>query len=181
MADAPLHDLIGKTYVTSEELAHLESLVPLNGTFLEVGTAAGITAARIARMSAGRQVVCVDKFVDLGDPQVIADDGDRWTAWRLNVPPGVILWRGDLSSFRRFARPKAFDVIFIDADHLHPAVGFDLTDSLELVKEGGLITAHDFGNSFWTAPREAVLMFCDRYGWTVREQVGSLVVLAKRS
>lgn len=165
--------MIGKSYVTDEQVAVMDRLVPANGSFLEVGTAAGHTATRMAKDS--RTVVCVDTFSDVDHPDVLKIDGDRWTAWRLNVPASVRLWRGDLFSFRKFSS-FVFDVTFIDADHRHPHIEFDLADAA-----GGTRTlcVHDYKDEAWPDVTPAVDEFCRRYGWTITERVGTLVVLRR--
>jgi hypothetical protein len=167
-------DLLGATWVQPAQLAALDCLIPAHGNFLEVGTAAGITAAKLAKP--GRTVVCVDTFCDADSPQVIEQDGDRWTAWRRNNPHAC-LWRGDLKSFRDFSRISLFDVILIDADHRGSAVSEDLMNSILLVKPGGVICAHDYGDPVWTEVQGAVDGFCERFGWRIIEQIGAMVVL----
>lgn len=165
--------MIGTTFVTDEQFAALDRLTPRDGSFLEVGTAAGITTAKMA--TPGRTVVCVDTFVDLDHPDVVNLDGDRWTAWRLNTPPSVRLWRGDLYSFRRMCS-FVFDVTFIDADHRHPHVGFDLADAA-----GGtrILCVHDYQDKAWPDVTPAVDEFCRRYGWQIADRVGTLAVLRR--
>lgn len=167
--------MIGVSYVTDEQIELLDALTPANGSFLEVGTGAGHTAAKIASKT-GRTVVCVDNFPDVDHPNVIAIDGDRWTAWRKNTPPSVRLWRGDLYSFRRFTQ-HYFDVTFIDADHHHPYIGFDLADA---AGHTSVLCVHDYGDSEWPDVKTAVDVFCERYGWQVAEQVGTLVALKRK-
>jgi predicted O-methyltransferase YrrM len=163
--------MIGRTYVTDDQFAALDQLVPANGSFLEVGSGAGITAARMATGS--RLVVCVDNYPDLDAPQVIEDDGDRWAAWRLNTPASVRLWRGDLTSFRRISDYR-FDVAFIDADHTMPNAAFDLVDAAWMART---IVAHDYGEPKHPDVAVAVDGFCRRYGWRIAKTVEFMAVL----
>lgn len=165
--------MIGVSYVTDEQVRLLDRVTPPHGLFLEVGTAAGHTAAKIAKH--GRKVVCVDTFPDLDHPDVLAIDGDRWTAWRKNVPASVHLWRGDLASFRRFSMTQ-FDVTFIDADHRHPHIEYDLADAAPYTR---ILCVHDYADPAWPDVTVAVDEFCRRYGWMIVERAGTLVVMRR--
>lgn len=51
--------------------------------------------------------------------------------------------RGQSESLLPLLREKAFDVVFIDADHAYTPVLRDIKNSLALVKEGGIICGDD--------------------------------------
>lgn len=172
--------LQGLSWVTPNELRLLTQSVVAGDRVLEVGTAAGVTAARLADEAAPGLLVCVDTFVYRADPHRADSDAERWAKWRANARPCMRLWYGDLGSFAAVAAPAAFDVALVDADHTLPGVLSDLVLAARLVRPGGLLLAHDYGDPNWPDVTAAVDHFARTFGHALVERVGSLVVLRAR-
>lgn len=51
--------------------------------------------------------------------------------------------RGQSDNILPLLKPNSFDVVFIDADHTYKAVKKDILNSLDLVREGGVICGDD--------------------------------------
>lgn len=176
-------DYDGLSWVSVQELDALKGLVDvaprLCPLVLEVGTACGVTAALLAAHVPHATVVCVDTFNVNDDPTMADHDKDRWAKWKKNARPNMRLWYGTLREFVRFAAVKQFDLVFVDADHnLKPAYD-DLMAASCLIRPGGVIAAHDFGNPAWPGVEAAVREFCRDEGFAITAVVGSLAILRK--
>lgn len=65
-----------------------------------------------------------------------------------------------------------FDWLYIDTDHSYPTTLAELYLSAKKVKQGGLITGHDFTVGYWIngvkyGVIEAVYEFCVKEGWEI--------------
>ena len=56
--------------------------------------------------------------------------------------------------------PSCLDFIYIDSDHSVPAVLREISQWYPVVKNGGILSGHDFTTN---SVREAVLFFCEKY------------------
>ncbi len=52
--------------------------------------------------------------------------------------------------------PTDIDLIFLDGDHRYEFVKHDIIKSLTLVKKGGIISGHDFGENHWPSVKRVV-------------------------
>jgi len=55
-----------------------------------------------------------------------------------------------------FDLPFQVDMIFLDGDHRYDTVVKDIRKAQKLVKEGGIISGHDYGHPLWTGVKKAV-------------------------
>jgi len=163
--------LIGSTWILPHECDLLIKHAN-GGHVLEVGTASGLTAARLA--ASGCRLTCIDTFIDLESDHVLQVDGDRWTAWRKNVPADAVLWRGDLTSFVANGA-RWFDMVLVDADHLMPNVAYDIFEASRITDT---IACHDYCD-WWPDVARAVNGFCRRYGWEITDSDDTMVILRK--
>jgi predicted O-methyltransferase YrrM len=101
------------------------------GNILEIGVREGVSTAcfLLGLEQHGGHLYSIDINADCGNlfdhPQWTFIDGDS-SDWRNSL--GV---------------PTSIDILFIDGDHTHPAVDFDLFQWSKLVRDGGLILMHD--------------------------------------
>lgn len=65
----------------------------------------------------------------------------------------VVPHRGFSYSFKL---PYQVDMVFIDGDHREDTVHRDIDKALELVKDGGIISGHDYGHPMWYGVKNAV-------------------------
>ncbi len=172
----------GLIRTTRRELACIIELLPPKSRLLEIGTASGGTAARIADARPDVQITCLDIFAEWPNPAFT----HRPFNWRTNQRPNMHLWIGDLASFS--AQSWAlFDVILIDGDHTEAGVERDLALAPNLLTHDGLLLAHDYTDPGWPGVRAAVDRFCEDssrnsyegFGWRVDECCWSLAVLRR--
>lgn len=115
---------------------------------IEVGCWRGrSTLAMARRIPMGGLVVAVDRWsghVEEG----VAEDAYR--DFRVNLASEiesgkVLVMKMHSFDAARILRPRAFDFVFIDADHEYGAVAQDIRSYLPLVKHGGTLSGHDYG------------------------------------
>lgn len=173
----------GLIRTTRRELARIIELLPPKARLLEVGTASGGTAARIADARPDVQITCLDIFAEWPDPAFT----HRPFNWRSNQRPNMHLWIGDLASFAAQGG-TLFDVVLIDGDHTEAGVECDLALAPQVVTPTGLLLAHDYTDPGWPGVRVAVDRFCEQsqrasYAgggvWRVDEVCWSLAVLRR--
>lgn len=168
--------VLGHSWLSKSELGWLISRLPASGIFVEVGTAAGATAAMIAGARPGLRVVCVDTFVDVDAPHVVAYDPVRPNLWHANRRPNMNLFLGTLPELARLAPGLRADAILVDGDHGEAGVLADLEVADAMLAEGGAIYAHDCDEPGHPGVTVAVDRFsagrryaCVGQHWTLRE------------
>jgi|SRR5215471_1863091 len=55
-----------------------------------------------------------------------------------------------------FSLPFKVDMVFIDGDHRYETVKKDIKKAFELLRPGGLICGHDYGEPLWAGVQQAV-------------------------
>lgn len=65
--------------------------------------------------------------------------------------------RGKSDNILPLLRPETFDIIFIDADHAYTPVLRDIKNSLDLVKDGGIICGDDLNMQLMQVDKENAL------------------------
>jgi predicted O-methyltransferase YrrM len=134
------------TSVTPEETAALARLAAAAGDVLEIGSAFGYSA--IVMALAGARVNAVDPHTWVPDSLAgmernlaLYGVADRVTI--LDEPSAPLLRSLELA----FARVPAarFGMVFIDGDHSAAAVRADVAGALKILRPGGVLACHDYG------------------------------------
>lgn len=171
--------LSGESLLFREELEEIVRLMPERGTILEIGSAHGVTAAKIADARPTGHVFSIDSYHPYGDGDPYEIPSRRLADWRRNCRQNQSLWVGDIRSFHRQCGIK-FDVVLVDGDHNYVGAMTDLLYAKALVKDGGVILAHDYRNSDWIQVPEAVDRFCIEQWFEVARVVNTLAVLKRK-
>lgn len=127
------------TSLTEPETAELRRLAT-GAKVLEIGTAYGYAAVAMA-LAGAALVVTVDPHQALGSLPVARANLDGWglddgRVQLLVGPAGEVLPRFRLGTF---------DLAFVDGDHQAPSVRLDATLARWLVRPGGWLAFHDYG------------------------------------
>lgn len=155
----------GQSWLSESELAWLIERLPERGLFVEVGTACGVTAAKIADARPNLEIICVDTFADFDKPHV---EPNRPTLWRMNQRPNMRLWVGTLAELLR-GDCHWPDAILVDGDHARDAVVADLDCALW---HTATIYVHDYDDPSpeLAGVKLAVDAFLDRCpSWSMRD------------
>ena len=152
----------GQSWIGAGELDWLIGRLPPVGTLIEVGTACGVTAAKIATAWPTLQVFCIDPFPDFRMSHV---EPNRPTLWRLNQRQNMKLWVGDLESFGAVALSVWADAVLVDGDHVKAFVASDLRHAADMLRPGGTIYAHDYHEPALPDVMAAVDAFCGERGF----------------
>ncbi len=126
--------------VTEAETTRLQELATAAGDALEIGSAYGY--ASIAMALAGAHVITVDPHagelpssLEVMNANLIAYDIDG------RVTPLIGSSQQTLPDLER----GSFGLVFIDGDHTEATVDHDVTWALKLLRVGGTLACHDYG------------------------------------
>jgi predicted O-methyltransferase YrrM len=129
------------TSVQPEEAAALARLASAAGDVLEIGSAFGYSA--IVMALAGARVAAVDPHTWI--PDSLAGMERNLAAYGV-ADQVAILAETSLSVMSTFAEEGTrFGLVFIDGDHSYPAVRSDVTAALKILRPGGVLACHDYG------------------------------------
>lgn len=138
--------------------------LPANAQMAEVGVLRGALSALILQRAPGATLLMVDNWLTAdqqpedyratGDAHALHDDPARVAAHRRDAMDvaEAFGWRaciaemGSIEAAKRVQRHE-FDLVFLDADHSEAGVAADLEAWAPLVKAGGWIGGHDYGNA----------------------------------
>jgi predicted O-methyltransferase YrrM len=136
----------GPPILTSVDPAEAEELGRLakGKQVLEIGSAYGYSACIMA-LAGAEHITAIDPHVTwtwLGDtlPQMRANLDAYGVADRVEIMQG---YSYDVMP-QLIADERVFDFIFIDGDHLGPAVDQDIVYARQLLAPGGVIACHDY-------------------------------------
>lgn len=127
------------TSLLPEEAAKLAELAK-GGDVLEVGSAFGFSTVTMALVA--RNVTAVDPHTGHGSYEALHGNLDAYGA-----SSAVEVLRGMSQVELPFLSEYdyRFDLAFIDGDHTAAAVQHDVMWALRLLKPGGILACHDFG------------------------------------
>jgi predicted O-methyltransferase YrrM len=142
------------TSVTEAETAKLQELAAQPGVtqILEVGSAFGYSAIAMALANPNAHITAVDPHNQLGS-HPIAGGSREVMAGNLEaygVADRVTMLVTTSQQVLPELEPASFDLVFIDADHVEPAVTHDVGWALKLLRPGGTLACHDLDE--WTCP-----------------------------
>jgi predicted O-methyltransferase YrrM len=158
--------LAGQSWMCQSELSWLIERLPAEGIFLEVGTASGVSAARIAMARPKLRILCVDPFPDHDEDRVRRRDGSRIDNWRRNAQPNMNLFVGTLRDLEDVLGARDFDAILVDGDHEEEGCFDDLMRASSLVDRRGVVFAHDVGCRDWPGVDRAVERAKQAFGYS---------------
>lgn len=180
--------LFGEAGCRKNEADFVLSLLPQNGSLLEIGTYHGFTISYMAAERPDVKFVSVDPF-----PQKRLDDKtDKYPIgntklWEQNKRQNNELFIGDIVGYIDYIVKcssvdgmRQFDVIFIDGNHYYDYVIIDLENSIPLVKNGGVIAVHDYGKDSHRDVKIAVDEFVNKTAWFITEIKESVVILRRK-
>ena len=153
-------------WMSNEELiwlAERASEVPAGGLIAEVGCWLGRTTRALIDNTKA-DVHSVDNWK--GSPEHVEELKDKPKGWLFNcwcrnvvdrLGHNLHVWALDSLQAAELFRHQGlkFDMIFIDAEHDYNAVKLDIKAWSLVLKPGGLICGHDYGNS-WQCVKDAV-------------------------
>jgi len=148
-------------------------------TFVEVGSWRGRSSVYmgVEIVNSGKQIdlVCVDTWEGSVEHQgwdILEDDG-LWKDFLKNIEP----LKGVITPFRMTSlegamefKDESLDFVFIDAAHDYQSVKEDIEAWYPKVKEGGVISGHDYPE--WEGVKKAV---DERFGKDMKARYGSWV------
>jgi len=149
--------LVGKSKMNDRERDWILSLLPDDGSVLEIGTHHGVTASYWAAKRPDLEVISVDPF---RDGHMAASGSIEY--WRKNAQDNQALYIATSVEFlNQWDWTHAFDAVFVDGDHSFKWCSIDLQVAKLLVTDTGLIMAHDHAPGPNCKPvRRAVKEFC---------------------
>ncbi len=63
--------------------------------------------------------------------------------------------------------PEKLDFVYIDADHSYEGVSRDIGNWFGKIREGGIVSGHDYGHVNFPGVKKAVDEFFGRFGWEI--------------
>lgn len=148
------------TSVTEAETIKLQELAaePGIGRILEVGSAFGYSAIAMALANGNAHVDAVDPHNQLGS-HPIAGGSREVMAGNLEaygVADRVTMLVGTSQEILPILELDSYDLVFIDADHVEPAVTHDVEWALKLLCPGGWLACHDLDEGSCPGVRAAL-------------------------
>jgi predicted O-methyltransferase YrrM len=169
----------GDSRVSSAQIEFILDALPHDGTFLEIGSASGATAAIIADARPHVRVICVDTYIGL---ETYTDVLLRLIDWRRNQRPNMALWLGPLPALDDWLRPaRAVDVAFIDPEHTYRCTYDCLAAAAPMTTQRGALIAHDWLDPNWPEVAPAVRDFAAASGFRITRETPGIVELRRYS
>lgn len=169
--------LLGPSLVESlDVLVAMRDAIPQHGSFLELGTWCGTTAAWLAQERPDASIVAIDAFFG---PPGSAETRAQLALLNLQKRPNVSLWCGTIANFFRLSESHRFDACLVDADHSEAGCLNDLHAAALMVTLPGVIFVHDYGNPYHAGVSAAVDRFVQDGIWNFQGIVQSLAILRR--
>jgi len=175
-----LKGFAGRSAVSDIEREGLLEIIPEKGSVIEIGTLDGTTVAYWATKRNKADFLSIDPFragtgTGPGNPE----------NWMKNKKPNMWLFVGTSWDYITWAgrNPEKVDIVFVDGDHSEGGCYNDLLATHKhLVKEDGVIVAHDYGrekNHLLAGVTRAVDKFVKETDWKISKIVGYMAFLKK--
>lgn len=138
------------TSLTAAETAELQRLAK-HADVLEIGSAFGYSAVAMALM--GARVVAVDPHTWLGSYEtMVANLEDYGVRASVHIIPDL-----SFSVLPGLADAgEQFDLVWVDGDHEAPSVTHDVEWARKLLRPGGTLACHDYGEDTCPGVRQAL-------------------------
>jgi len=137
-------------------LARILNNMGLAGVGAEIGVYKGDHAKKLLSIWKGKRLICVDHWtvLDEKDPRIVPFlmtkeelDAAKATAFKnLKDEKRCEIIEAESTDAARLIKDESLDFVYIDTAHDYKAVTRDLNAWCDKVKDGGLITGHDFVN-----------------------------------
>ena len=150
---SPAH--IQTLFQSRNQLPDLLNRAELKGLGVEVGVQRGVNASRIRAAWEGEKMFCVDPwrpYLGVDDTQEMHDSylADAKRALDGTGKPYEIMRMPSLEGAAALAASNTvLDFCYLDGDHFYEAVIADIEAWWPLVKEGGILSGHDFVSDGW--------------------------------
>lgn len=152
-------DLWEYVSASDEDCAALTKLAEGKQVCCELGSFVGKTAKAILKSKSVEKLYCVDvwmyrpkkRYAEAysGDNWVIDDEAIIYKEFHRRLKPEIESGRviPTATTTKQFAKVfRAFDLVFIDAEHNYESVKFDIANYLPKLSLNGIICGHDFSN-----------------------------------
>jgi len=174
--------LEGLSWMAPKEIEHLVRHLPVEGgSWLEIGSAAGVTTALVGRLKPSLRVVSVDTFQHTNAEHMADCDPQRQERWHMNNDSNsnASLFVGTVQQYEQQYRVPLFDAVLCDAGHRFHEVYDDLLAAERLLRRGGWVLVHDYLSQKWYGVAPAVVQFCWDHRFAVAS-VGGMLAALKR-
>lgn len=151
-------DIPVRGFMTLRELEQIASWakeVPENGVIVEVGSYVGRSACAWAMADPTVKIYCIDYFEYMDE---FVDNTSQY--------PNIIPIRGQSPNAIRYPG-DLIDIFFLDAAHTNPSDILNIEYFLPLIKPGGLLCGHDYGDPRYPDIMTNIKMLEDRLGQKV--------------
>ena len=138
------------TSLTADETAELQRLAR-DADVLEIGSAFGYSA--VAMALAGARVTAVDPHTWLGSYTLMLSNLEVYGVRdRVQIIQGLSFEALPLLA----ETGQRFDLVWIDGDHEAPSVAHDVEWARKLLRPGGTLACHDYGEDTCPGVRQAL-------------------------
>ena len=160
-------------WMDRDELEWLATHAAQSSKIIEVGCWMGRSTRALADATAGT-VWCVDSWTGTQGSQIAKTKRGTLIATNQMLKPGIfaafvanlsdhistghvqVLPARSMFSVQILRCLAPFDVVFLDGDHAYASIAREITDFRPLVRPGGILAGHDYGNPRWVQVTRAV-------------------------
>lgn len=166
----------GLCWMEPVELTGLFDYLRTRNSFLEIGSASGVTAALVSREHPDLKITCIDPFYEYEE-----EPGDRHLNWVKNKTDNMSLFKGTFYQYlMQCPSDTEFDAVLVDGGHAYDECLSDLRSAYRVLKPDGIMFVHDYSDPNWMSVKRAVHRFLDEtLDWRVLEVRNSLMVLVR--
>ena len=164
-----IEGFVGHSWMAEVELNHLEHMCSFSTckhvtqpTILEVGSASGATISRVASVNPDSLFISVEPFSEDGDER-LGTGSVRRRNWFQNSRSNMKLYQMTFDEFVKLRKTPVefggFDIVIVDGSHTREDVLRDLCNASFILRNGGAILAHDYGDKNHSGVQAAVHQF----------------------